>query len=97
MLPDRTAKHLLVPDQVITSPEGQAGRLSPETDFLVLGQEPPLPEEPRDKTDPVTIENYNKAKSKYETYQNLMVQAKKLSIPVLNQNRFLTMVGYYQR
>lgn len=71
--------------------------LKPETDFLVLGEEPPLPTEPLDKTDPVTIENYNKAKAKYETYQNLMVEAKKLSIPVLNQNRFLTMVGYYQR
>jgi len=80
--------------QVISSEDG---KLTPETDFLVLGQEPPLPDEPRDKTDPVAIENYNKARAKYETYQNLVMEAKRLSIPVLNQNRFLTMVGYYRR
>lgn len=83
--------------QVVSNRGSNSEGLKPETDFLVLGEEPPLPTEPTNKTDPVTIENYNKAKAKYETYQNLMVEAKKLSIPVLNQNRFLTMVGYYQR
>lgn len=83
--------------RVINTPGSGQDTLSPETDFLILGQEPPLPQEPRDKTDPVTIENFNRAKAKYETYQNLLVEARRLSIPVLNQNRFLVMVGYYQR
>jgi hypothetical protein len=30
-------------------------------------------------------------------YQKLIGEAKTLSIPVLNQNRFLALVGYYQR
>src|SRR5690606_39257777 len=83
--------------QVVTTNANDPKALSAEVDFLVLGAEPVLPYEALDKTDPVAIENYNRALAKFVTYQNLTAEAKRLSIPVLNQNRFLTMVGYYQR
>lgn len=68
------------------------------TDFLVLGEEPQLPKPlPPEVIDPKKIEEYFAQVRKYETYQKLISDAKSLSIPVLNQNRFLALVGYYQR
>lgn len=72
--------------------------LSYNSDFLVLGQEPKLPERlPAKEFDPVKIERFAAQRRKYETYQGLISEAKALSIPILNQNRFLVLVGYYQR
>ncbi|MFP4144631.1 MAG: hypothetical protein ACOCTI_01050 [Phycisphaeraceae bacterium] len=69
-----------------------------EVDFLVLGQEPPLPEALRQGTiDPVKVSEHAEAVRNYEAYQELTGQARDLSIPILNQNRFLRLVGYYQR
>jgi len=73
-------------------------KLSYNSDFLVLGQEPNPPERlPASEFDPVKIERVAAQKRKYKQYQSLIEQAKALSIPILNQNRFLTLVGYYQR
>lgn len=72
--------------------------LSYDVDFLVLGQEPALPEPlPRDTIDPQKIKAHVQAQQEYERYQSLIGQARSLSIPILNQNRFLALVGYYQR
>lgn len=72
--------------------------LSYNTDFLVLGQEPDLPA-PLAPTefDPIVLEQHAAQKKKYQEYQDLIAEAKALSIPILNQNRFLALVGYYQR
>ncbi len=73
-------------------------RLSYNTDFLVLGQEPDSPQQlPPGEFDPVKIQRHAAQKLKFEKYQNLIAEAKALSIPILNQNRFLALVGYYQR
>jgi hypothetical protein len=75
-----------------------ADTLGPDIDFLVLGREPGLPHEPPlGTTDPVEITKYVEATRTYETYQNLKNQSLQLSVPILNQNRFLTLIGYYQR
>ncbi|MCC6683033.1 MAG: hypothetical protein IT445_19200 [Phycisphaeraceae bacterium] len=78
------------------------GQLTPdltyEDDYLVLGIEPPLPEAlPQDVIDPVLIAKNVEAKKNYEQYQTLIGEARSLTIPVLNQNRFLALVGYYDR
>ncbi len=72
--------------------------LSYSTDFLVLGQEPDFPEplSPHE-TDPEVIALRTQQIQTYKKYQDLIASAKTLSIPVLNQNRFLALVGYYQR
>lgn len=70
--------------------------LSYDTDFLVLGVEPQMPE-PTDDIDPVKIREYEAAKEKFETYQKLRVKADAMKVPILNQNRFLYLIGYYTR
>ena len=72
--------------------------LSFDVDYLVLGIEPPLPR-PLSETevDPEKLRVYGDAKKRYETYRSLIEQARELGIPVLNQNRFLALVGYYRR
>ena len=75
-----------------------ADDLSYDVDFLVLGIEPPLPRPLQEgEVDPVKLQQYADAKKQYETYQRLVSEARELGIPVLNQNRFLALVGYYRR
>jgi len=69
-----------------------------DVDFLVLGKEPPLPEplDP-DEIDPTVIRKHAEMTKNYETYNRLAGTARDLSVPVLNQNRFLALIGYYRR
>lgn len=77
---------------------GDDSQLSYDVDFLVLGNEPKLPDPlPDTEVDPVIIAEYARKKKEYQAYYNLVNEAKALSIPILNQNRFLVMVGYYHR
>lgn len=75
-----------------------AEQLTYETDFLVLGVEPKAPDPlPREEFNAEVIAAHEAAVRKYTAYQNLVAEAKALRIPILNQNRFLALVGYYQR
>lgn len=86
-------------ETMVTQWGGQLiSRLSYNTDFLVLGKEPDQPQALSPSVvDPVEIERFAAQKRKYDQYQTLITEAKALSIPILNQNRFLALVGYYQR
>lgn len=64
------------------------------TDFVIMGIEPVVP--------PVTDPNnanevlrQNQAKQQLEKYQSIVNAASQLSIPIMNQNRFLYFIGYY--
>lgn len=73
-------------------------RMTYDTDFLVLSSEPKLPEPlPADVIDQTRLIEHAEQTRRYNQWQELLAQAKALSIPVLNQNRFLALVGYYQR
>ncbi|MBI1337925.1 MAG: hypothetical protein GC164_13325 [Phycisphaera sp.] len=73
-------------------------KLSYDTDFLVLGKEPTQPDAlSKDEIDPVKIAEHEAAQRRFDQYQQLINEARRLKIPILNQNRFLSMVGYYQR
>jgi hypothetical protein len=72
-------------------------RLPLDTDFLVLGVEPDDPGELRQAAGPEEIRRYEALVRKRNRYNELVEQAQALSIPVLNQNRFLTLMGYTQR
>jgi uncharacterized coiled-coil protein SlyX len=77
---------------------GAPAEITYDVDFLVLGNEPALPEEPgEDVFDPAVLLAYENAKRQFETYHQLAQEARELSIPILNENRFLTMIGYYNR
>lgn len=72
--------------------------LSPSIDFIVLGRQPEFPEEPGDENfDPEVIQAWQAKVREYEIYQAVLDDAKLLRIPVLNQNRFIDLVGYYER
>ncbi len=66
-----------------------------DIDFLVLGVAPTMPLQPRSDATPPEVLKYRRERQFYEDYQNFIDRAEKLSIPVLNQNRLLTLIGYY--
>jgi hypothetical protein len=72
-------------------------RISPDTDFLVLGSEPVLPEFAKDDLTPENQDKLQKAQEALDQYQEVSKEARDLHIPVLNQNRFLYYVGYYDQ
>ena len=91
-------------DQIVSKIRQWGGKvtdaLTYDVDFLVLGAEPPLPTPPPDgEVDPVKIAKYVAEQREFETYQQLIGEARSasLNIPILNQNRFLALVGHYDR
>ncbi|MEO0586578.1 MAG: hypothetical protein AAF078_02970 [Planctomycetota bacterium] len=71
---------------------------SPDADFLVLGAEPGVPQPlPAGTTDPVLIEENVRAQQAYDQWQALAAEASNVGVPVLNENRFLALIGFYQR
>ena len=72
--------------------------LSPDLDYVVLGEKPVLGSPPsEDDFDPEAIAAYQAKKAEVDAYFSISEAAKALRIPVLNQNRFLELIGYYQR
>lgn len=67
-----------------------------DIDFLVLGAEPSQPLAPRLDATGAEILEYRRQRQFYEDYQSYLQKAERLSIPVLSQNRLLTLIGYYQ-
>jgi hypothetical protein len=70
--------------------------LNVDTDFVVLGKEPVVPDRPKDD-DPIAKAKYDQAVADAEAYSNISVKARDYRIPILNQNRFLYLVGYYEQ
>ncbi len=70
-----------------------------DTDFLVIGEQLEFPEPPPDNPPPTPaeIQEWLGRKERYIRQQELIGLARELSIPILNQNRFLTLIGYYQQ
>ena len=71
-------------------------RVGVETDFLIIGSEPVLPAKP-DEGDPVATFGYQQKVKELEAYQAIVQRALDYKVPVLNQNRFLYYVGYYDQ
>ncbi|MEM8495049.1 MAG: hypothetical protein AAF663_06635 [Planctomycetota bacterium] len=70
-----------------------------DVDYVVLGEPPALPREltGSERADPIRIQEYNAALRKFNQYAEFEEQAKLYNIPILNQNRFHDLVGYYER
>jgi len=67
--------------------------LSGRTDFLVLGDRPKLPIQPPEDAPLPVIQNYIEKQREVERYDSLFERSTQASIPVLNQNRLLTLTG----
>ena len=72
------------------------GKINVNTDYGVMGMEPELPSKPGPDADPITQQQYKNKKAKYDQYKQQLANLRGLSIPVLNQNRFLSFIGYYE-
>jgi hypothetical protein len=77
--------------------QGTFVALAPDLDFLVLGQEPKVGAKPAAGEAVEKHEEWKRAMLAYQTYKALEQEARDLAIPILNQNRFLQLVGYYRR
>ena len=76
------------------------GKLSEQigvsTDFVVLGQEPQVPVFTKEELlEPVNKDKFDKAVIALNKYQDVINQAATLHIPIMNQNRFMYYIGYY--
>ena len=84
-------------DRLVTQWGGQlVTAINVDTDFVVLGAEPTVPDyTPEELQQPLYADRAAKAQQLVDKYHELEQQAKDLHIPILNQNRFLYYVGYY--
>ncbi len=73
------------------------GRIDPEltvqADFLVVGEEPPVPAPPAPAASPQEVQAYQQSRQKFIAYTEAKARAENFSIPILNLNRFLGLVG----
>jgi len=67
--------------------------LGVDTDFLVLGIQPPVPPKPEAHADLQTREAYNEALRKLQDFNKLLGQANSLHVKILNTNSFLDFMG----
>jgi hypothetical protein len=65
-----------------------------DLDFLVLGDQPHLPERPQGASlSPQEWQDYTRKRQIFETYQGLFNAAREARIPVLNQQRLDILTG----
>jgi hypothetical protein len=73
-----------------------ASQLDTDTDFLVLGTEPVVPDlSEDDKSNAQAVKRHDDAQAALDAYDALRQKAIEFGIPILNQNRFLYYTGYY--
>ena len=69
--------------------------VSPQVDFVVMGEEPQRPPTPSDEIDDRTVwKVYEENMKLYKDYLKILSDAGALSIPILNSNRFMDLIGY---
>ncbi len=67
-----------------------------QVDYVVLGVRPDRPELP-EFPDEFARAEHERLMEAYEDYHDIEDQARERGIPVLSQNRFLNLIGYYTR
>lgn len=84
--------------QVATPQDGKeftAADITPAVDFLVIGAEPQVPNVVAN--DPVAQNEAEVKRQELKQYQQIVQRAAELSVPILNQNRFLHLIGFYNQ
>ena len=64
------------------------------TDFVVVGDAPPRPDQPEAGATPQTVELYRKSLQVFDRYQQAREIADKYQIRILNLSRFLALTGF---
>ncbi len=84
--------------QPILDKDHPAESVTPETDFVIVGKEPLVPNfTPEDLNDPANALAMEKAKARQDAYRAVLAKAADFGVPVMNQNRFLYYTGYYDQ
>jgi peptidoglycan hydrolase CwlO-like protein len=82
---------------IIAMVEGWGGKvineLAGDVDFLILGEKPILPPRPSDGSPFEVLQNYVKLQAEVAKYDEFYKSAQSTSVPILNQNRFMTLIG----
>lgn len=74
---------------------GQIGNeVSLDTDYVVLGDQPPRPRKPEDTAPQEEWDIYQERMKAFNRYQEIKKQAESMQIPRLGGKRFLDLVGY---
>ncbi|MBN2456071.1 MAG: hypothetical protein JXB29_05980 [Sedimentisphaerales bacterium] len=71
-----------------------------ETDFLILGSAPEVLKRPtfeQLEVDPMAMDKYEASLDRLSAYKDAQNQAKSLSVPIMNTERFLYFIGYKTR
>lgn len=68
-------------------------QLQGDADFLILGQKPLIPPPPPEGSPGALIQEYIRVRRIADQYDELLRQAQTTSLPVLNENRFYTLIG----
>lgn len=72
-------------------------KINADTDFVVMGKEPTVLTPGKEEADdPVLQAKAQASQAAFDAYQEVKKQAVDYRIPVLNQNRFLYYVGYFE-
>jgi hypothetical protein len=70
--------------------------IAPDTDFIIMGKEPEVPQfSADDLKDPFNKQKQEDAITAADAYDDMAKHAADLGVPILNQNRFLYYVGYF--
>jgi hypothetical protein len=67
--------------------------LAGDVDFLLLGERPVLPPRPSDGSPFEVVQQYVKMQQEVSRYDEFYKSAQSTSVPILNQNRFMTLIG----
>jgi len=67
--------------------------LTVQADFLILGEEPPVPAPPSQGAPPQVVNEYEQQRGKFIEYSTAKANAENFAIPILNLNRFLGLAG----
>jgi hypothetical protein len=69
-------------------------QINANTDFVVLGTEPVIPDRPVED-DALARAIYEEALRASDEFDEMSRRAREYRLPILNQNRFLYLTGYY--
>jgi hypothetical protein len=73
-------------------------KVNADTDFVVLGKEPTvLVPSKEEANDPIIQAKAQASQAAFDAYEEVKKQALDYHIPILNQNRFLYYVGYFEQ
>jgi hypothetical protein len=73
-------------------------KLNVDVDYVIMGKEPTLPNYSKEELaeSPIAKQRHDEAQAALKAYDDVRGNAADLHVPLMNQNRFLYYIGYYE-